>query len=280
MIIDSHIHTDIGKVDRQLVAERMRKANIGGGAVFSIVPKAHSLPSHGLSSDDRMKNVLEWCEGNDTLYPFYFLDPLEQDACEQVDEAVKQGIDGFKIILRSCFAYDEPVIKVCERIARHSKPVLFHSGILYLHGPTSRFNRPADFEALMLIEGLRIAMAHISWPWTDEMVAVYGKVDDTRQRYPGSPLAELFVDLTPGTPECYRYDAIYKLLSSNMDVKKNIIYGIDTVVNDYDVDMARGYIDMDNKIFDRLGLDFETREDIFQNNFYRFLGKSAADREV
>jgi hypothetical protein len=125
----------------------------------------------------------------------------------------------------------------------------------------------------MEIDGLHIAMAHISWPWTDEMVAVYGKVNNAKEYNPGSG-ADLYIDLTPGTPECYRFDALNKLFSVPMDIRQNIIYGIDTCINNYSVQMARDYIDMDNKIFDKLGINFETREDIFQNSFFKFTGLS------
>ncbi len=111
---------------------------------------------------------------------------------------------------------DSRAIKVYKAIAERRKPILFHSGILFDGQDSSRFNRPFEFEALINIEGLRFALAHISWPWHDECIAVYGKLLCVRNSRPGV-MDEMFIDTTPGTPAIYREEVLTKLLSTVND---------------------------------------------------------------
>jgi hypothetical protein len=105
--------------------------------------------------------------------------------------------------------------------------MLFHSGILYDGRDTSRYNRPAEFECLLDVPGLRFAMAHISWPWCDEMIALYGKFQAAHGSRADVP--ELFIDTTPGTPAIYRRDALTKVFTVGFDVKHNVLFGSDSV---------------------------------------------------
>ena len=91
-------------------------------------------------------------------------------------------------------------------------PILFHSGILWSWGDTSRFCRPCEFEVLMEYPRVRFALAHISWPWTDECLAVVGKISHMR-RARGYEGPQAFVDLTPGTPPVYREEALRRALA-------------------------------------------------------------------
>lgn len=77
--------------------------------------------------------------------------------------------------------------------------------------PSSQYNRPSEFEPLLEINGLKFSLAHISWPWCDELIAVYGKFLNA---YAGNPdhSVEMFIDITPGTPPIYRQEVLTKLL--------------------------------------------------------------------
>ena len=59
-------------------------------------------------------------------------------------------------------------MKVYNEIAKHEKPVLFHSGILW-DGLNSSSTTSPRFEALLEVNGLKFALAHVSWPWHDEV---------------------------------------------------------------------------------------------------------------
>jgi predicted TIM-barrel fold metal-dependent hydrolase len=135
------------------------------------------------------------------------------------------------------------------------------------------YNRPAGFEVLLDIAGLRFALAHIGWPWCDEMIAVYGKFLSAKRRR-DDMTAEMFIDLTPGTPPIYRREALTKLLTVGYDITHNLIFGTDCNTNDYNVEKAREWIARDTEIYRELDVSDEDIANIFSGNFQRFLGIS------
>ena len=116
-------------------------------------------------------------------------------------------------------------------------------------------------------------MAHISWPWCDELIAVYGKYQNCRATRPDLSV-ELFIDNTPGTPPIYREDALMRLFKVGYDIENNIFFGTDGCANDYDSARARELIKRDNDIYSKLGLTEEVVNKIYQRNIRRFLGVS------
>jgi len=188
---------------------------------------------------------------------------------EQVDRAVEAGIAGFKTICNRHFPGDERALRVYERIAAAGKPMLFHSGILYSGSPSSQYNRPAYFEPLFFIPKLRFAMAHVSWPWHDECLAVYGHWCDCRQK--GLTSAEMFIDTTPGTPKIYREEVLRKIYTIGYDIEDNVMFGTDCN-SDYRPDYVRQVLAMDKEALDNIGATAEQREKYYHKNLLRFLG--------
>jgi len=77
---------------------------------------------------------------------------------------------------------------------------------------SSSYNRPCNFECLLSIENLKFALAHISWPWTNECDAAYDEFNNTLDRFRklGEDYnTEMFIDMTPGI---YRKHDIVKLI--------------------------------------------------------------------
>jgi predicted TIM-barrel fold metal-dependent hydrolase len=159
-------------------------------------------------------------------------------------------------------------MQVWERIAKTNKPILFHSGILYGNGPWSQFNRPVGFEPLMEIPKLRYAMAHVSWPWCDECLAVYGFWQSRKNR--GTTSAEMFIDTTPGTPRIYRREVFSKIYSIGYDIENNLIFGTDCNSN-YSSEYAKQILAMDKDALDNAGVSAEQREKYYSKNMLRFL---------
>ncbi len=116
-------------------------------------------------------------------------------------------------------------------IANAGKPLLLHSGILYNGKASSRFNRPAEFEALLTIPGLRFALAHIGWPWCDGTIALFGHYS-ALFRPRGAQASEMFIDLTCGTPPIYRHEALTKLCTVGFDVWDHLLFGTDSTAAD------------------------------------------------
>ena len=127
----------------------------------------------------------------------------------------------FKVICANFYVYEEKSLELIREIAKLNKPIMFHTGILWDGLVSSNYNRPMNWEALLHIEGLRFSMGHCSWPWIDECIAMYGKFLDAKRR--GQNTAEMYFDITPGTPDIYRHELFYKMFNIGYDVKNNIL---------------------------------------------------------
>ena len=278
VINDCHVHTnpeaeldskdellkqldDAGVKQMILLSHRPASFIIEGGSGEVMGGKA-------IPHQEALAKVMEWSTFSPRIIPFYWIDPLEEDAFEQVDNAVSAGIAGFKVICNRHYPGDDRPMQVWERIAKKNKPILFHSGILYGNGPSSNFNRPANFEALFDIPNLHFAMAHVSWPWCDECLAVYGYWRSRNKR--GTSTAELFIDTTPGSPKIYRKDIFYKIYNIGYDIENNLLFGTDCNTL-YRPEYTKYVMDMDNEAMDSAGASTEQKEKYFGKNFTRFL---------
>ena len=271
MILDGHVHMTSQAGDAGDLCDRMKQGGVDGGIILSMPPEATRPPGFGQAeaSDERLDGVLARCAGRENLYPFFWIDPTEADALAQVSMAVERGVMGFKVICSRHYPGDPREMKTYRAIAEADKPILFHSGILW-DGPvaSSQYNRPAGFECMLEVQNSRFALAHISWPWCDELIAVYGKFRNTG----GS--SELFVDTTPGTPEIYRREALTKLFTVGYKVADNVFFGTDCRAEEYGADWAATWIDRDRQILTDIGLAPETIDAVFAGNLNRFLGIS------
>lgn len=267
---DGHIHVTGGTDDRDEFRRRYEAAGVSGGVIISFPPPAADSVRK-LTSAQRLDNLMFWCAAGPAWHPFYWIDPLEADAPGQIGEAVKRGVAGFKVICDRFYPYEDRPMQVFNRIAETRLPVLFHSGILWDGGRhSSLYNRPVNFECLFAIAGLRFALAHIGWPWCDELIAVYGKYVQAKKR-PGNALAEMFIDLTPGTPPIWRAEALQKLFTVGYPVEDNVFFGSDNSTNGYDPAWVSEWRQRDNDIYKRLALSSATVAKIWAGNLRRFL---------
>jgi predicted TIM-barrel fold metal-dependent hydrolase len=275
VILDGHIHIrDEAVAPRPLLA-RMAAAGVAGGLLISRPPQAYAAGTETSTGDAarRLEQALAWCDGSEHLYPFFWIDPTDHDARTQVERAAEAGIAGFKTICSSFLPSDDEAMPTFRAVAATGKPMLFHSGILWDGKPSGPFNRPCNFECLLEVDGLRFALAHISWPWVDECIAVYGKFLNAKTRRPDLS-CEMFIDLTPGTPPIYRRDALTKLHTVGYDVASNLIFGTDCNTAAYNAKWTLEWLDRDNAIYDELGLGDDTRRRIYADNLLRFVGAS------
>ena len=196
-MFDCHIHI-MKETNKEEFYTGVRESGFVGGLLLSRPPR--TFDGNSLTTHQRLENVMGLAEGMKGLYPFYWIDPLEPDACEQVDYGVSLGISGFKIISIDDYPDNPKAMEVYKRIASHDKPILFHSGILWNGKNSSNYNRPANFECLLEVEGLRFALAHVSWPWHDECLAVFGKFIAAREF---GNQNTMYFDLTPKERQKY-----------------------------------------------------------------------------
>lgn len=268
---DAHVHKMRQGTDVKEFISRLKLAGIDGSVVISCSPSSFQHSPEGSDWQNRLSDIVEWCSGENSLYPFFWIDPIEEDALNQVQKAMESGIAGFKIICNSFYPSDSRAMDVYRAISDTGKPLLFHSGILWDGQDSARYNRPGEFECLLGIKKLRFALAHVSWPWCDECLAVFGKFLNAKSNNPDIS-SEMFIDVTPGTPPIYRKEVLTKIFTIGYNIKSNVIFGSDCLADDYGYEYAREWADRDKQIYGELGLDTETVEKVFRGNLKRFLG--------
>ncbi len=275
-IFDVHMHMYQEGNDAQELLKQMESAGIYGACIYSAPPKNES-PLLGRDYDTRLEQLLDFVKGyEERLVPVLRIHPDENNLPEKIKNASEKGIRAFKMICTDYYPYEEKCINVCKEIAKTGKPVIFHSGVLYSDKMNvCDFNRPMNFERLFEVEGLRFALAHCSWPWTDECLALYGRFNYYLNKYSGKTgkkPAEMFIDLTPGTPAVYRNELLTKLFKFSQCTADNILFGTDAVVERYPENDVRGWIDRDTVCMEKLGVSKENITKYFHDNFMRFLG--------
>ncbi len=273
---DAHIHVHPGEPDPDRLVKSFAEAGLAGGVVFSRSPYARTFPdAKPQTPEEAVDNVIAWCSGSPSIYPFFYIDPAAPDACEQVDMAVEKGIYGFKVIRSDGRPVDAVTIKAYRRMAHHNKPITYHSGILWDGRDSSDNFRPANWEGLLAVPGLRFALAHVSWPWCDECIAVYGKMLNA-MAHKGTEVPEMFIDTTPGTPRVYRREALQRLFCSDYQVKYNVMFGSDCSIEGYHVDWTKDWLSIDLPLIREFNPDDadDVIEHVYAKNFLRFIGKS------
>lgn len=278
---DAHTHVYPGNPDPERIVKSFADAGLAGGVVFSQCPNSWQVPgTEPPAPEEAMDNVIEWCSASPSIYPFYWIDPGADNAVELVDMAVEKGIYGFKVIRGAEMPVDSRTIKAYRRMAEKGRPVTFHSGILWDGRDSSNYFRPGNWEGLLEVPHLRFALAHVSWPWCDECVAVYGKILNAIVRR-GLEVPEMFIDTTPGTPKLYRRDALMKVFTVGYDVSEHVMFGTDCRVVNYNVGWSRDWQKTDDAHLAALGLGVAVLDDYYRLGLRRFLfGGDNTNRNV
>ncbi|MBW8848084.1 MAG: amidohydrolase [Burkholderiales bacterium] len=200
MLIDAHLHCT-GRETRSDVLRTLDEAEVDLGVLLApFLSDGYSLADAG-SLGRANSHLAELVNGQaDRLVGFAVVNPLHSGAVDELQRAIDAGLRGVKMVPSGWYPYDDAVQPVFARAAQLKLPVLFHSGI-FIDGRSGRFCRPVFFEAMRDHPGLRTALAHVGWPWTDEAMAV-GLID----RIHGVPDAEAAFrfDLSFGPPPPYR----------------------------------------------------------------------------
>ncbi|MBS7634107.1 amidohydrolase family protein [Candidatus Bathyarchaeota archaeon] len=290
-IVDCHIHS-LGSETVDAVIKGMDRAGIDKAVIFSpypvsvpsdrIIPKTvagvtrHLEFSYSDVTSEKQRESVEFIsrlqrEAPDRIIGFVWLEPRLKDAAQILEWAVSsREIRGVKMIPDHWYPYDEFMYPIYEKIEALGVPVIFHSGILFGFKDSSRFCRPVNYEVLLSFPNFRFALAHISWPWVDECLALWGRFRAALEEIGGSERRmQMFIDITPGTPLMYRKDSLQKLIAYGAE--DHMLFGTDCVAGG--LEHGRLHIARDASILRQvIGASMEVVNKIMGENALRFLG--------
>jgi predicted TIM-barrel fold metal-dependent hydrolase len=276
VIIDCHVHSS-GLESTDSILRAMDQAGVEKMCLFSPYASAgNEVFGDGVFAGDQegMEGAIDWlgkvvAQAPDRIIGFAWVDPRWPSAVQAAERAVDLGIRGIKSIPNHWYPTDECALSLFAKMDELGMPGIFHSGILFGFGDSSRFCRPVFYEALINTPGVKFALSHISWPWVDECLAVAGRFRAATRA--NAREMQMFVDLTPGTPRIWRADALRKALVYLGDGQ--LIYGSDTYPAD-DGERLRASVERDQATFrQELGLSSAAIERIMSGNLLRMLGE-------
>lgn len=261
MIIDAHIHCS-GREDSAGVLRTLDEAGVDLAvllAPFLDQPYTLQDPDSLRAANQYLATLVR--EHADRLIGFAVVNPLSARAADDLEAAVDLGLLGLKLVPSGWYPYDDCAHPVYARAQELGIPILFHSGI-FIDGRSGRFCRPVFFEAVRGYPHLRVALAHLGWPWCDEANAV-GLIDLLHGVSP--PDCQFRLDLSFGPPPIYRRDALVKALAVlGPDLLQ---FGSDCFLPCGPDKLARSLADL-GRLFDELGVNAADRG--------RMLGGTAA----
>lgn len=210
MLIDAHLHLSGGETTRDVLSS-LDEAEID--IAFLLAPfltEPYRIDDrHSLRAGNRYLAELVRSH-EDRLVGFAVVNPLHAEAADDLEEAMAfGGIRALKLVPTGWYPYEDCAHRVYERAHRLGLPILFHSGI-FIDGRSGRFCRPAFFEAVRDYPGLRVTLAHLSWPWCDEANAV-GIIDLINGVPPDQ--CQFRFDISFGPPPAYRLEVLRRALA-------------------------------------------------------------------
>lgn len=269
MIIDAHLHCT-GRESTTAVLRSLDEAQIDHAVLLA------PFLGDGYSLEDPQslvranRHLGELVRGHaDRLTGFAVVDPRDAQAPADLRRAVEEwGLRGVKMVPSGWYPYDEAVQPTFAAAAELRLPALFHSGI-FIDGRSGRFCRPVFFEALREHAGVRVALAHLGWPWTDEALAV-GVID--RIHGVDEDRAAFRFDISFGPPPPYRREVLERALAV---VGAGLLqYGSDCFLPCDGAAIAerRRWVE---DLLDEIGVDVAVRERIFGGTAAAWLGRNS-----
>lgn len=286
---DCHVHVRGDCEARKVLAEmdRLKIDKVGlmgrGGAGTIAEQRVRDDELSKLCSADRKR-----------LLGFARIDPRLEGITDEIRRCRQDlKLPGVKMLPDHWSPCDEFLWPVYQTIEAMGMPILFHSGILWGNADSSRFCRPVLYESVIHFPRLKIALAHIGWPWTDECIAVADRFKTMARMKDGRDPelkkdvvwrnrnlhertfevdVQCKVDLTPGTPDVYRAEVLrrcYDVLGADM-----LVFGTDSGGAD-DLTGVKTQQERDERIFrDDLGLSDSDIDRIMGSNVLKLLGKA------
>jgi len=252
-IVDCHVHMR-GPADSASVLATMDANGVDRILVCS-PPERVSLPG---TRENLLVAKQVFDAAPDRIGGLAWINPTIPGAAGLAEEALLDlGFTGIKIIPDHWYAYEPRLEPFWEKMHELKASILFHTGILYGFDDGSRFCRPLWLEKLLHYPNIRFAMAHISWPWCEECLAVMGRMR-AAVRYQSEGW-QSYVDLTRGTPPHIRKQALANAVA--FCGPEHLMFGTDSTIPG-GLGKQPEHMEIDLAIFDELGLDDAQKERI------------------
>ena len=251
-IVDCHVHT--GKLDDASSLLRMMDAN-GVQRMLLLSESERLSPGKTL---DNLRALQKFASADRArLGCLAWINPTIPGAAGLAQRALTDmGYSGLKIIPDHWYAYEPRLEPFWEKMDALKASILFHTGTLYGFEDGSRFCHPEYLEKLIYYPNIRFAMAHVSWPWCEECLAVMGRMK-AAVHYQKTGW-QSYIDLTPGTPAHIRKQAIANAVSFCGGVD-HIMWGTDSSTRG-NLNYQKEILEGDLKIFAEIGLDAAQQE--------------------
>ena len=160
---------------------------------------------------------------DDVLIPFASVDPHRPNAVEEVERLVgDHGVRGFKFHpnIQSFFPNDRAVYPMYEAIEAAGVPALFHSGHSGIGtglpgggGIRLKYSNPMCVDDVAVdFPGLKIVLAHPSFPWQDEAISV------------ALHKQQVYIDLSGWSP---KYFPPQLVRYANTQLRDRVLFGSD-----------------------------------------------------
>lgn len=290
MLIDCHVHSS-GRERIDEVINSMDVVGVDKAIIFApypgrisegIFPSINLKPTEYMQfsylevTEDLQKKSTEFisklrAEAPERIIAFAWIEPRLKNAVQNVEEAItKYECKGIKMIPDHWYPYEPQFFPLYEKIQELEVPTIFHSGILFGFKDSSRFCRPCNYEVLINFPKLRFALAHVSWPWTDECIALFGRFRANLRHNERTKEMQMYIDVTPGTPRFYRREVFRRSLGYGAE--DNMIFGSDSHATNFK--HAKDVAEMDKGIIMELGYSDEVVQKIQSKNIERFLNSS------
>jgi predicted TIM-barrel fold metal-dependent hydrolase len=266
MAIDVHIHSE-GTEDPAKVLQAMDRVGLDRIVLLGVPPhesgKAPRSKRPHKSVIDTLAKVVK--ANPERLVGFAWIEPTLADAVDAVDYALdRKQLHGVKMIPNKWYPADERAQACYAKINEYGRPMLFHTGILWGTSDTSQYCRPAFYEIMFHYPRIRFAMAHMSWPWTDECIAVNGKFKANQTGEWTS-----YIEITSGAPPMWKVDALRKAFGYLGD--EHIMFGSDSHLPEGEK-YAAWRLREDEEVLREAGASDETVQRVLSTNALRWLG--------
>jgi predicted TIM-barrel fold metal-dependent hydrolase len=264
-IIDCHVHME-GPVD----VDKLLRSMDSNGVEKSILLSHYERESLDVTRANLADTATAVNAAPGRLIGLARINPVIPGIIELTSEALTEmPYAGLKIIPDHWYVCDEKIEPFWEKMNELKARILFHTGILYGFEDGSKFNKPLYLEKLLHYPNIKFAMAHISWPWCDECLAVMGRMLDAAEWDKNK--WQSYIDITPGPPPYIRKDAVKNAIE--FCGVERLMFGSDSFVpKDMELKPQKEFIADYIRIFEELEISKKDQQRIFAGTAEELFG--------